>query len=249
MEFDPTTFALEVLNFLVLLWLLRRFLYRPMKAALAARSSAFERRKRELDEEQAALAARTSEIDARSAELEAQREEAQRALEDELRQQRAERVAALDREIDAEREKARARREQDEARARLRDEREHRRRAATHVAGYLHRLASPAVEAAVVELFLSDLAQQSEAARAALRRDWARPDVASAVDISTAFAVPPELKERVQARVRELAGEPLALSWRVDPALISGICVHLPGHSLEASLRRGMDAFAGAADS
>lgn len=248
MEFDPTTFVLEVLNFLVLLWLLRRFLFRPMQAALDARAAAAERQRQDLQAQQAALAARAGDLEARAAALEAQRETGQRAIEDELREQRRERLEALDRELDAEREKARARREQDEARARQRDEREQRRQAATHVSAYLHRLATPAVEAAVVELFLSDLARQSEAARAALRAGWTSAESAPAIDVSTAFAVPAELRERVQARVCELAGASPAFAWRIDPALISGICVHLPGHSLEASLRRGMDAFAEGAE-
>ena len=37
MEFDWTTFALEVLNFLVLVWLLKRFFYRPVLAMIEAR--------------------------------------------------------------------------------------------------------------------------------------------------------------------------------------------------------------------
>ena len=37
MDFDWTTFALEVLNFLVLVWLLKRFFYRPVLAAIEAR--------------------------------------------------------------------------------------------------------------------------------------------------------------------------------------------------------------------
>ena len=37
MELDWTTFVLEVLNFLVLVWLLKRFLYRPVLAVIEAR--------------------------------------------------------------------------------------------------------------------------------------------------------------------------------------------------------------------
>ena len=37
MEFDWTTFALEALNFLVLVWLLKRFFYRPVLAVIEAR--------------------------------------------------------------------------------------------------------------------------------------------------------------------------------------------------------------------
>ena len=37
MELNWTTFALEIVNFLALLWILKRFLYRPVLATLAER--------------------------------------------------------------------------------------------------------------------------------------------------------------------------------------------------------------------
>ena len=40
MQFDLTTFALEVLNFLVLVWLLKRFFYQPVLAVIEARRAA-----------------------------------------------------------------------------------------------------------------------------------------------------------------------------------------------------------------
>ena len=39
MELDWTTFVLEVINFLVLVWILRRYLYRPVLNTLAARKA------------------------------------------------------------------------------------------------------------------------------------------------------------------------------------------------------------------
>ena len=37
MELDWSTFALEIINFLALLWILKRFLYRPILAVVAER--------------------------------------------------------------------------------------------------------------------------------------------------------------------------------------------------------------------
>ena len=43
MNFDWTTFALEAINFLILVWLLKRFLYRPILDAVARRQAAVAR--------------------------------------------------------------------------------------------------------------------------------------------------------------------------------------------------------------
>ena len=40
MQIDWTTFALEIINFLVLVWILKRFLYRPVLDTLARRRAA-----------------------------------------------------------------------------------------------------------------------------------------------------------------------------------------------------------------
>ena len=37
MQIDWTTLVLEIINFLVLVWILKRFLYKPVMEAIAAR--------------------------------------------------------------------------------------------------------------------------------------------------------------------------------------------------------------------
>ncbi|MEZ5506381.1 MAG: hypothetical protein R3F38_10545 [Gammaproteobacteria bacterium] len=56
MELDPLSIALEILNFLVLLWLLKRFLYKPVRAAIAQRQLTLEQglKDAQLREQQAA---------------------------------------------------------------------------------------------------------------------------------------------------------------------------------------------------
>lgn len=245
MELDITTFVLEIVNFLVLLWLLTRFLYRPVKSALAARAQAAASLQQDLQRRSAALDARATDLEQQRQALAAQRDAAERDLAAEVASSRQRQLTELGRELDAEREKARARLEQEQTRARQQDERELKRRAASFVAQYLRKLAAPSVEAAVMELFLAELAEQSEGARAVLRDGWTqRREGAPTVDVSTAYAPPQGLRERVETQIGALMGQAARTEWRIDPALLAGICVHLPGHSLEASLRRGVDAFA-----
>ena len=245
MELDATTFVLEVINFLVLLWLLTRFLYKPVRSALAKRALAEENQAQALESKRAALDASKAELDRQRQALVTQREAAERDLAGDIAAQRQMQLIELTREFDAERDKAHARLEQEQARARQQGDREQQQRAERFVASYLKRLASPTIEAAVIELFLADLTEQSEQARAALRDGWAlRHGGAPTIDVSTAYAPPIAVQERIEAQVSALMGQSARTQWRIDPALLAGICVHLPGHQLEASLRRGVDAFA-----
>jgi F-type H+-transporting ATPase subunit b len=244
MELDLTTFVLEVVNFLVLLWLLKRFLYKPVQSALDARAQAAAKQAEELRSRGAALDAATAELSLQQQALQVKRDSAERELATDIAAQRQKRLTELTHELAAEREKANARAAQEQARSRQQGERELRQQAGGFVADYLQRLASPSIEAAVVELFLADLAEQSEQARAALRDGWSGGrDGAPTIDVSTAYAPSAGQRERIEAQVNALMGQPSRTEWRIEPALLAGIRVHLPGHQLEASLRRGVDAF------
>mgnify|MGYP003704143881 CR=1 FL=1 len=111
-------------------------------------------------------------------------------------------------------------------------------RAAGFVGDYLKRLASPALEAALVELFLADLAAQGPALAPALRTPASEPPT-----VSSAFALPEALQARIRAGLATVLGQDVAPRWALEPDLLAGLSVHLPGHQLETSLRRGVDAF------
>lgn len=249
MELDATTFILEIVNFLVLLWLLQHFLFKPARAALSARAHAAAEQAERLQAERAALAAGVADLDAQRQAIAAGREAAERELTQAMAQERQQRLTELMGEIRAEREKSRVLQQQEQARLAEQGDREGKRRAAGFVAGYLGRLASPALEAAIMELFLADLAEQSVQAQTALRHGWdEHHDGTPKIQVATAFAAPVELQSRIEAQLTALIGEPTRSQWQLEPALLAGICVHLPDYQLEASLRRGIDAFAMLAD-
>ncbi len=245
MDLDPTTFVLEIINFLVLLWLLAHFLWKPMRHALEARAAAAAHERQALDTQQRTLDQGIADLARQRSAAETHREEAERTLAADMAVLREKRMAELNRDVADEREKARARLELERAAAQRQGDEALRARAGQFVAGYLERLASPDVESAIVNLFLSDLEEQSDSARAALRDGGAAPDGAGAeIDVATAFAPEPAAREKVQAELERLVGPGIRTRWRIDSALLAGICIHLPGHQLEASLRRGIDAFA-----
>ena len=90
MQFDWVTFALQAINFLVLVWLLRRFLYRPVREVIT---------KRQELAEQATLEAAKQKSDAEA--------EQQRYVEarDALRDERQQMLKTMHQEWDEERRK------------------------------------------------------------------------------------------------------------------------------------------------
>lgn len=87
MHIDPWTFALQTINVLILVWLLKRFLYRPVMAALAARQQAADALLAQAQAEKAAAAAETAALRTQSesfaADAERRRADMQAAVEKE----------------------------------------------------------------------------------------------------------------------------------------------------------------------
>ncbi|MBU4529279.1 MAG: hypothetical protein KUA43_07125 [Hoeflea sp.] len=98
MQIDWLTVAAQIVNFLVLVWLLQRFLYRPITAAMARREERIESRLSEAKTARTEVEAEAERLREQQKDLEASREEALRkvrheaadlrsAMEDDLREE------------------------------------------------------------------------------------------------------------------------------------------------------------------
>jgi F-type H+-transporting ATPase subunit b len=244
MGLDLTTFVLEVVNFLVLLWLLTHFLYRPVQAAIAARQQQAEQASRELQEQRASVERERGELQQARAKLDQEREQERQRLSADVAAERSRRLEALKAELEDERAKGQARAAAQREQEARRLDATAARRAQEFTRRFLERLAGPALESAIVSLFVSDLA----ALDADTRDRLAASSGESPITVATAFAPSAADRQRIGVALTELLGQPHELSWRTDPALIAGVSVRLDAHLLEASLARGLDAFDSAAE-
>ena len=125
MELNWSTFVLEIINFLVLVWILKRFLYVPVKAAIDGRQ-------KRIDAALAQAEARRAEADRTKADYEDQKQDWEREraqtrldLEQEITAERARRIQEIEQEsarrqqradvLDERRRKEAVRRDQEEA--------------------------------------------------------------------------------------------------------------------------------------
>jgi F-type H+-transporting ATPase subunit b len=240
MGLDLTTFVLEIVNFLVLLWLLSHFLYRPVQAAIAGRQQQAEQAHQALQAQRAAVEQQHEELQQSRRQLDLERDQAREQLGAEIAAERTRRLDALKAELADERAKAQARAAaQQEQEARQRDAAASL-RAQDFVRSFLGRLAGPALESAIIGLFLADLAALDADVRGRLADSVAE----GSLEVATAFEPSAADRGRIEAALAAFLGRPPKAAWRIDPALIAGVSVRLDGHLLEASLARGLDVFA-----
>ena len=239
MKLDWFTVAAQIGNFLLLLWLLKRFLYRPILAAMAARQ---QRVAAALAEAQAqAAAAETLRRDClvRQQELAATRETWLAQAREEVAAQRETWLAQAQAEVAEARQRWRAEleREQRDSRQTLRREAGQRLLALARRA--LGDLGNAELEAQMASVLLARLRALDDETRQTLAQ--------SARDgcmIRTAFPLAESQQRMLTAGLRQVLAADLTPDFRADPAAPLGITLETSSQRLGWTLDHYLDGFA-----
>lgn len=225
MRIDWWTLALQLVNFAILVWLLQRFLWRPVVRLVDARRADIDAR---FEAARAAEARAKTQQDAVASERAGMAGERQAIIAAAERQAEEAATARLQR---AEREAAEF---LDGARKSLAKEREAALAEAQHAAvdlgaeiarRLIDELPMPLRAEAWLERIETALAALPAAERDRLVRDCAD---GGQVRIVTASALPADVASAWQTRLSERLGDRIAVAFQTDPALIAGVELHLP---------------------
>lgn len=236
MELDWSTFALEILNFLILVWILKRFLYRPVLNAIERRRNSLEQTLAEakaLHESAEELRAR---YENRLSAWQQERAAAREALQEELSAERARQMSAIAQELAKAREKAAAL-----ERRRLEEQRRHIEEQALMQAGrftsrLLSRLADQRLEQRLTDMLIEDLQALPEVRVAALREAWEKDG--GSIQVSSAYAMDTAQQRRLrQALATLLDDDSVRCLFETDPELIAGLSISIGAWVAHANLR------------
>lgn len=237
------TALLEALNFLVLVWLLKRFFYRPVLAVIDKRQADSEKIITDAEVRRHEADALKSEYELRLADAGKDRDLAMAHLDEEIAKERARRFAAVAAEADADRQRRQmlAARETGEREAAL--EREAVAIAARFATHFLDRLAGPELEAKLVDLALDELGADTKEKLAALSAALRDTDVS--IKVVTAYPLDAVRRAAFATVLGKLAGRDVAPQFHEDPALKAGVCLIAGSWVLMANLRDELKFFAG----
>jgi F-type H+-transporting ATPase subunit b len=245
-EFDWTTFALEALNFLVLVWLLKRFFYRPVLAMIEARRAATAKTIADAEAVRREAEALKSEYQTHLAEVDKERATAKARLDEDIAAELARRLVALEAEIGEERTRREARDARERSELELAMERQAMAIAARFATRLLERLAGPELEAKLTDLALSELDAQASDKLEALRTALREPGVS--INVVSAYPLDEARRAAFTRTLGRLAGRALAPKFAEDTALKAGVCIMAGSWVLMANLRDELNFFAGTFD-
>lgn len=233
MQLDWTTFVLEIINFLVLLWILKRFFFRPVREAIARRQASVASTLEHAQSRATEADRLKQQYEARMQEWDREREAARAQLGDELAQERQRRLGELQQALASERDKDRVlqeRRHQEQCRALAEQATD---QAATFASRLLGRLSGPALDVRIADIVAEDLTALPQDQRTALAvavQGGVTAEICSAHPLPAATVT--MLRDALQTQLRS----PPRLIERVDPALVGGIRITLGPWALDATL-------------
>jgi F-type H+-transporting ATPase subunit b len=233
MELDWTTFALEIINFLALVWILKRFLYRPVLAILAQRRAGIERLLSAARETQSRASILKSQFEGRLADWEQEKAAARARFEAEVAAERARQMELLSRDLATERERGAAQ----DAHRQETLKRELGAKAAAEARQFasqlLARLAGPDLEARLVKLFIEELATLPDERVTPLRAGHNGNGQGVVV---SAYSLSEEQRRLVSGAIADRLGVHGHLEFVEDSDLLAGVRVSLGAWQLDLSL-------------
>lgn len=235
MQLDWTTFALEVINFLVLVWILQRFLYRPVTAVIARREAEIGTRLTEAQAMRAEAQALKVEFEGRAAAVDREREAARAGLHEEVALERTRLLAGLAASLEAEREKARGAEQQRLGELRRLAQDEALRAAGVFASRLLARLACADLEARIGEVLIEDLARMSTGDGTAFGATAG--NVNEAARVVSVYPLEQSARDALERALSGLAGKPVVGAFELDANLVAGLRITLGSWVVRANLQ------------
>ncbi len=235
MEFDWTTFILEIINFLILVWILKRFLYQPVLDVIDKRRAGIEKTLADAQHTEAEANRVKQQNEQQLADWEEEKKSAQTQLMAELATIRESKMAALEASIS---EEAGRRRVLDERRQREYERRVEERgveQGAEFSTKLLSRLASPELEAKLFVVLLEDLRQLQSEDINALKEVAIVAGLK--INVQSVFPLDKNKQNMLSSALAEVIGRKVPVEYSINPELISGYQVDIGPWVLHANLR------------
>lgn len=244
MDFDWSTFFIEIINFLILVWILKRFLYHPILGVVAKRRAGIETAMADARRIEAEAGELKGQSQRELARWKEDKEAAQAHLREELAAERERLMAELETAVAEERERRRVLDERQQRDFKRAVEEQGIAQGAAFSARLLSRVAGPELETRLYALLLEDLrglrAEDKRAVADAAATPGLQPKVQSA------FALDAGKRAELEQVLADVVGKALPIEYRENPELVAGFQVSIGPWILHANLRDELKFFSGA---
>ncbi|MGR8981413.1 MAG: F0F1 ATP synthase subunit delta [Gammaproteobacteria bacterium] len=244
MEFNASTFFLEIINFLILIWVLQRLFYKPLLEMIA-------KRKQHIDqslEEAKALHQEADELrhlyENRQKLWEQEKNAALAALHRQMETERSAQMQKLQIDLEQERQKAKVALSRQQQDLQQRAEKQALLNGARFAGVLLQQAAGPELEARLFSMLIDQVEDLPDICRFCCLDVLDQERNGVVIKVGSAYPLSLELRERLEQKLTALIACPLSFDYHQDSKLMAGIRLDIGAWVLHANLKHELAGFA-----
>jgi len=241
-EWSWTTFILEAINFLVLVWLLKRLFYAPVKRAIDERRAAVEKTLQDAASQRRDAEILKSKLEDQLQQWETEKQKQREQLRLELLEEKTKRLKEVETSVALEREKEEALLARHTAERRAQDEKTAVHQALTFTSRLFSEMASPELENKIVDITVRQVLS-SPAGQFPLA-ELKTVNHNSGAQIHSAYPLSDANRSMLSENLNQWLPPGTPISFAVDPQLLAGLEISMSGFVLRANLRDELQSFA-----
>lgn len=241
MELNWSTFLFEIVNFLILVWILKRFLYHPILEAIARRREAIEEQMAKADRLRSESQELKQRYENRLSDWEKERQKAMDKLMHELEDTRHLQLENLKSELAREEEKIQVVRSRQEKQFVREVEQRALQQSAQFASKLLGQATGKELEDQLLEVLLENLAAFPDDQLSMFSEKWG--ETPESIQVSSAFPVADDKRQLLEYALHGITGLTIPLRYDEDPSLLAGFNITIGAWVLQLSVRDELQGF------
>ena len=241
MEINWSTFVLEIINFLILVWILKRFLYKPVLDVIARRRAEIEKTRVDAEALHTNANKLQEQYEGRLADWEQERQQARDSLGQEIEFERVRKMAELQTSLAQEREKARVAEARRQADIIQKIEEIALIHGAHFASQLLEQAAGPDTETRLIELVTIKLTQLPAEQITTLRNNYEKSP--ETIVVVTAYPLSDEQRQRLEQALVAITSPGMSLRFEQNSELLAGVYITIGAWVLAANIRDELKGF------
>ncbi len=243
MEFNVSTFILESINFLVLLWLLQRLFYKPLLKVIAERKQLIEQTLAEAKNQQQQAEEKLALYENRQRQWEQEKQLAFQALQQQIDVERKVQLEKLQLELEQERQKARVTLSLQQQEFQQRMEKQALENGAKFSTILLQQAVGPELELRLFHLLLDKISEFPEVIKQHLM-GAGEMDIPPKVKVTSAYPLTAEMHQQLEQKLMTLMNRAADIQYHQSTELIAGLRLDIGAWVLDANLKHELIGFA-----
>ena len=241
MELNWSTFLLEIINFLVLVWILKRFLYRPVLAVLEKRRQEIEQNLNEANSHHTQAIELEQQYKKRLEDWALEKQQLKDTMQQEILTERTQRLEQLETELASEREKTEVVTQRHLAESLRQYQENAHEQGARFATQLLTAVASEELESRLFDLLIKTFDELDEERQMTLFNACKKSS--DSITVTSSYTLSESQQQQLEQKLNTLCEQSVKINYIQDPELIAGLRILIGASVLSINLQDELSGF------